>query len=53
MLTKKIVDDLRGIIEVETESGVGSTFSVRIPAGKKTWRRRFTNRTAPKPGGKR
>jgi len=53
MLTKKIVDDLRGIIEVETESGVGSTFSVRIPAGKKTWRRRFTKRAVPRTEVKR
>jgi signal transduction histidine kinase len=41
MLTKKIVDDLKGSIEVETEAGVGSTFTIRIPAGRKTWRRRF------------
>ncbi len=41
MLTKKIVDDLKGHIEVETEVGVGSTFIMRIPKGKKSWRRRF------------
>jgi signal transduction histidine kinase len=41
MLTKKIVDDLKGSIEVETEAGVGSTFTVKIPQGRKTWRRRF------------
>ena len=50
MLTKKIVDDLRGIIEVETESGVGSTFCIRIPAGKKTWRRKFTAQPAVESG---
>jgi signal transduction histidine kinase len=44
MLTKKIVDDLKGIIEVETESGVGSTFTIRIPAGHKSWRRRFASK---------
>ena len=41
MLTKKIIDDLKGSIEVETEFGVGSTFTVRIPKGKKAWRRTF------------
>jgi signal transduction histidine kinase len=41
MLTKKIVDDLKGYIEVETEHGVGSTFVMRVPKGEKTWRRRF------------
>jgi signal transduction histidine kinase len=41
MLTKKIVDDLRGHIEVETEKGVGSTVIMRIPKGEKIWRRRF------------
>jgi len=41
MLTKKIIDDLKGSIEVETEFGVGSTFTVRIPQGKKAWRRTF------------
>ena len=41
MLTKKIIDDLKGSIEVETEFGVGSTFTVLIPKGKKAWRRTF------------
>lgn len=41
MLTKKIVDDLKGYIEVETEYGVGSTFTMSVPKGEKTWRRRF------------
>ena len=41
MLTKKIIDDLKGRIEVETEFGVGSTFTVRIPKGKKAWRRTY------------
>ena len=41
MLTKKIVDDLKGHLEVETEFGVGSTFIMRIPEGTKAWRRRY------------
>jgi signal transduction histidine kinase len=41
MLTKKIVDSLKGHIEVETEYGVGSTFIIRIPMGRKGWRRKY------------
>jgi len=31
MITKKIVDDHRGVIEVESEKGVGSKFIIRLP----------------------
>ena len=33
MITKKIVDEHKGLIEVETEPGVGSTFIIRLPIG--------------------
>ncbi len=33
MLTKKIIDDLNGRIDVETEPGKGSTFILTIPEG--------------------
>jgi len=33
MLTKKIVDDLNGIVEVESREGAGSKFTIRIPKG--------------------
>jgi len=32
MITKKIVDEHHGLITVESEEGVGSTFIIRIPA---------------------
>jgi len=40
MITKKIIDEHEGRIEVESKEGSGSTFLIRIPAkakGKKRW----------------
>ena len=33
MITKKIVDEHKGLIEVESEPGVGSTFIIKLPKG--------------------
>ena len=33
MITKKIIDQHKGVIEVVSEEGAGSTFIIRIPEG--------------------
>jgi signal transduction histidine kinase len=33
MITKKIVDGHKGVIEVESEKGAGSKFIIRLPEG--------------------
>jgi signal transduction histidine kinase len=35
MITKKIIDEHHGEIDVESKQGIGSTFLVRIPASPK------------------
>jgi signal transduction histidine kinase len=36
MLTKKIVDDLNGVLEVDSQEGAGSTFTIKIPKALET-----------------
>jgi signal transduction histidine kinase len=31
MITKKIIDDHNGVIEFESEKGVGTTFFIKLP----------------------
>jgi signal transduction histidine kinase len=36
MITKKIVDEHGGVIEVESEKSSGSTFSIKLPEREKS-----------------